>query len=72
MDSIEIVEEAPPTDWRDETAISVDRMVDERVLPVSRNSAYAAVGRGEIPSIRLHGRILIPTVPLRRMLGEVS
>jgi hypothetical protein len=63
------VEEATP--WRDETAITVDRVVDEHILPVSRNSAYEAVRRGEIPSLRLGGRILVPTIPLRRLLGEL-
>lgn len=40
-----------------------------RFLSISRSSAYAAVRRGEIPSIRIGHRIVVPTAALRRMLG---
>lgn len=45
--------------------------VDDAVpfLGISRASAYAAIKRGEIPSIRLGDRVLIPTAALRRFLG---
>lgn len=36
---------------------------------LSRNAAYAAANSGEIPSIRIGGRIVVPTAPLRKMLG---
>ena len=72
MSTAEATEVPATTTWRDEAAISVDRMIDEHILPISRNGAYDAVRRGDIPSIRLRGRILIPVVPLRRMLGELS
>ena len=39
------------------------------VLGISRNSAYEAVRRGEIPSLRLGRRILIPAEQLRRFLA---
>ena len=39
------------------------------VLCISRASAYEAVKAGEIPSIRLGRRIVIPTAALLRMLG---
>ena len=39
------------------------------ILGIGRTAGYEAVKRGDIPSIRLNGRILIPTAPLRRMLG---
>lgn len=38
------------------------------VLGVSRDVAYEAVRRGEIPSLRLGRRIVVPTAALRRML----
>lgn len=38
-------------------------------LGISRASAYEAVARGEIPSIRIGRRVLVPTAALRRMLG---
>ena len=36
---------------------------------IGLSAAYKAVKTGEIPSIRIGGRILIPTAALRRMLG---
>lgn len=37
-------------------------------LGLSRNGAYDAAGRGEIPTIRLGRKIVVPTAALRRML----
>lgn len=39
-----------------------------RILRISRRSAYAAVARGEIPSVRIGKRILIPTHRLIELL----
>ena len=41
-------------------------------LGIGRKSAYQAVNRGEIPSIRVGGRILVPIVALEKMLSAVS
>jgi excisionase family DNA binding protein len=41
----------------------------QKILRTSKNPTYDAVKRGELPSIRVGGRILIPTAPLRKMLG---
>ncbi len=38
------------------------------LLGVSRATAYAAVKSGEIPSIRVGRRVLVPTAALRRLL----
>ncbi len=38
------------------------------VLGISRATAYDAVSRGEIPGSRIGSRILIPKVPLERLL----
>jgi excisionase family DNA binding protein len=38
------------------------------VLGVSRASAYEAVRKGEIPSIKIGRRIVVPTAALRRKL----
>lgn len=48
--------------------------VDEAsaVLGLSRASTYEGVARGEIPSIRIGRRLLVPTAALRRMLGVDS
>jgi len=45
--------------------LSVDEAA--RVLGIGRNGAYEAVARGEIPSIRIGKRILVP----RRQLLEL-
>ena len=39
------------------------------IMKISRASAYEAVRSGEIPSIRIGRRIVVPTAALRRMLG---
>jgi excisionase family DNA binding protein len=44
--------------------------VAAKALSISRTAAYAAVKRGEIPSIRIGHRILVPTAALRLMLGQ--
>lgn len=54
--------------WRDSPVLTVERA--GAVLGLSRPSAYAAVKRGDIPTIRLGRRLLVPTARLRAMLGE--
>lgn len=39
-----------------------------RLLGLSRASTYEAAKRGEIPTIRLGARLIVPTAALRRML----
>ena len=39
-----------------------------QALGVSRNSAYAAAQRGEIPVIKIGRRLLVPKVAFERML----
>ncbi|MFC2033803.1 helix-turn-helix domain-containing protein [Chloroflexota bacterium] len=48
--------------------------VDEaaQLLGLARNSAYQGVLRGEIPSIRIGRRILIPRIALERMLNQAG
>jgi excisionase family DNA binding protein len=40
-----------------------------RLLGIGRNGAYEAVRRGEIPSLRIGKRLLVPTKALEAMLG---
>jgi hypothetical protein len=49
--------------------VSVPVEIAGRAFGLGRNSAYAAVKSGEIPSVRIGGKIAVPTAPLRRMLG---
>ncbi len=41
-------------------------------LGISRAGAYDAVRRGEIPSIRIGRRVLVPRAALHRILGLTS
>jgi excisionase family DNA binding protein len=41
-------------------------------LGISRNKAYEAVHRGDIPTIRIGKRILVPRAALERMLGTAG
>jgi excisionase family DNA binding protein len=40
-----------------------------KVLGLGRSAAYAAARRGDIPSLRLGRRIVVPKARLRAMLG---
>jgi excisionase family DNA binding protein len=48
--------------------------VDEagKELGISRNAAYQAARAGEIPTIRIGRRLLVPRVALERMLVEAG
>jgi excisionase family DNA binding protein len=50
-----------------EPTISVERA--GLLLGISRGSAYEAVRRGEVPSIRIGHRVVVPTAALLRLLG---
>lgn len=45
--------------------------VDEAAahLGIGRNSAYEAIKRGEIPALRIGGRIVVPRAALEQMLA---
>ncbi len=44
-----------------------------RMLGIGRNAAYAAAQRGEIPTIKIGRRLLVPIAALERMLkGEAA
>jgi excisionase family DNA binding protein len=40
------------------------------ILRISRNSAYEAVKRGEIPSIRIGRLLRVPRAVILKMVGE--
>ena len=42
------------------------------LLGMCRSSAYRAAQRGEIPTIRLNGRLHVPTARLRALLGYLD
>ncbi len=40
-----------------------------KMLGIGRNSAYEAVARGEIPTIRVGKRLLVPKAALEKLLS---
>ena len=40
-----------------------------KILGLGRSSTYEAVARGDIPSIRIGRKLLVPTAGLQRLLG---
>lgn len=42
-----------------------------RLLGIGRVSAYEAIHRGEIPSLRIGRRILVPKAAIERMLASL-
>ena len=42
------------------------------LLDLGRSGAYDAVRRGDLPTIRIGRRILVPKEALERMLGRIS
>jgi excisionase family DNA binding protein len=43
-----------------------------RMLGIARNAAYEAARSGEIPTIRVGGRVLVPKVALHAMLDVMA
>lgn len=43
-----------------------------RVLRISRNAAYEAIRRKEVPALRIGRRVLVSKRDLARMLGETD
>ena len=43
-----------------------------RLLGIGRSSAYAAARRGEIPTVRIGKRLLVPKVAFERLLQSTN
>jgi excisionase family DNA binding protein len=43
-----------------------------RVLGIGRNSAYEAVRTGEIPSLKIGRRVLVPRLAVERLLAGAA
>jgi hypothetical protein len=56
-------------EWRAKDVVSVP-FAGMQVLGLSRQGSYDAANRGEIPTIRVGRRLLVPVIRLRRLLGE--
>lgn len=57
------LQELPPT-------VTVEQAGE--VLGISRRSAYRAAGAGELPTIRVGRRLLVPTARLLDLLGVTA
>ena len=66
MIATETTERTPVADWATPT-ITVEQAAD--ALGIGRSSAYKGVATGEIPSVRIGGRIVVPTAAFKRLLG---
>jgi len=42
------------------------------ILGISRDLAYAGARSGDIPTVRIGGRVLVPVPALRRLVGDLS
>lgn len=42
-----------------------------KLLGLGRNAVYEGIATGEIPSVRIRGRILVPLAPLKAKFGVV-
>ena len=67
---MEITAGAIGENWVQQPTLSVSEAAS--VLGLSRNSVYAAIRSGEVPSIRVGRRFLVPTALLAEMLGLPS
>lgn len=66
---------ATEASWRDLAVIDVwtrDAAVPcaGRLLGIGRDNAYRAAATGEIPTVRIGKRVLVPVAKLRELLGE--
>ena len=43
-----------------------------RRLGIGKNLAYEAIQRGELPSVKVGGRILVPLAALEKLLAEAG
>ena len=57
----------PPNDDQRPKTISVPQ-AGKQYFALAKNAAYAAAARGEIPVIRIGGRLRVPVCQLERML----
>jgi hypothetical protein len=56
-------------DWRSELTLSVPR-AGRVAFDLGRSASYAAAQNGQIPTIKIGGRIRVPTARLLELLGQ--
>jgi hypothetical protein len=50
-------------------AITPDQLLQSKILPIGKNTIYAAISSGELASMKVGKKKLILTAPLRKQLG---
>ena len=84
----ELISDLPPKPWKPRTALFKAPTTEDlavmanqkvltimevsRILRLSRNATYEGVWSGDIPSVKVGKRILIPVAGLKAMLGEID
>jgi hypothetical protein len=56
----------------DDTRLAVSVPVAGRWLGIGRNAAYDAAKRGELPTVKIGRRLLVPVEALRQMLATAA
>ena len=70
MRTVTTGEGAVPENWRKMTVLPIP--IAGRIVGLrSRASAYRAASRGDLPTLPLGSRRVVPVAKLRRMLGEL-
>jgi len=54
-------------DWRERVTIRLPECAE--ILDISQTAAYDAARAGDIPTIKVGGRFLVPVAPLKKKLG---
>ena len=57
---------------RDDRNLTLTISETAKLLGLGRNSCYEAARRGDIPTVIIGRRILVPVVALERMLAETG
>jgi hypothetical protein len=62
--------EAATIGWREQGALSIPDAA--KVLDLGRTLAFDLARRGELKTIMLGGRRVVPVIEIKRLLGEVA
>jgi excisionase family DNA binding protein len=54
--------------WNDRSVFTVEEAGCE-IMGLSRDSAYAAAKNGDLPTVRMGRRLIVPRAALERLLG---
>ena len=57
-------------DWRSRSTVTVEEAAP--ILGIGRSTAYVLARSGELPTLRLGRRFVVPTAGLRKLLGEID